>query len=207
MLTTRIPKLCCCVYVPPLPLYLHELNLGHQANGHFLEESISGALFFQLELPAIIWHTSSVYYLPQVLLLVDSYLSINDRRRVVRSYSTGCCLRRKTVENKGFNEPQYQITKENKRSLKINLNSFWSPLHMQSYPEPSRESSQIWGRCEQLFSNWTQEFGTCDHSFFLIYVFLITTSHLIFFFLIQPLNFDNNSVFAKSNCYISKWFI
>lgn len=47
----------------------------------------------------------------------------------------------KTVENKAFNEPRDQITKENERSLKVNFNSFSSPLYMRRYPGPSYESS------------------------------------------------------------------
>ena len=43
------------------------------------------------------------------------------------------------------------------------------------------------------------------HSLFLIYAFLTTTSPNVFLFLIQPLNFENNSVFVKSNCCRSEW--
>lgn len=68
---------------------------------------------------------------------------MNDRRRVVRRNSTGCCLRRKTVENKGFNETRDHITKENERSLKVNFNCFGSPLYMERYPGPSYDSLQI----------------------------------------------------------------
>ncbi|XP_070118002.1 cadherin-8 isoform X2 [Equus przewalskii] len=43
----------------------------------------------------------------------------HDRRRVVRKNNTGCCLRRKTVENKGFSELRDPDKNENENSLRI----------------------------------------------------------------------------------------
>lgn len=95
-------------------------------------------------LPSYDIHLEGKYYLSQVSLLVNHrclYYYPQMTEKVVRRNSTVCCLRRKTVENKSFNKCR-DSDKKIKWKVPEGISEFFrSPLCMQKYPGPLRDSS------------------------------------------------------------------